>query len=95
MAAKKKPTTAVEITDDRRKTHGDFSIGAKIIDDVMKIYQASPNWDKLTPVMRETIHMTVHKHQRILTGDPTVLDHWDDISGYNYLPRKYAKSEKK
>lgn len=66
----------------REKTHGDFSDHATTSQNLKYNMRESKNWDSLNPAMREALEMIQHKIARILTGDPTVSDHWDDIIGY-------------
>jgi hypothetical protein len=42
-------------------------------------------WDRLNDVQREAVEMILHKVGRIISGDPNVHDHWDDIAGYAKL----------
>lgn len=69
---------------ERGKTHGDYSVHAKVAQDieaVIEIY-ATP---KHNHMMRESLHMIAHKIGRIMAGDPDFRDHWDDIAGYAKL----------
>jgi hypothetical protein len=75
----------------RASTHGDFAIGATLAVNIMELIHAAPNWQKLNPVQKESLHMIVHKVQRLMTGDPNEDDHWNDIAGYAHLP--IAKKE--
>lgn len=70
---------------ERRKTHGDYREHAEVTQEVLTIWKAHRNWDKLTYSQKETLHMIAHKVGRIVTGDPNVKDHWDDIAGYATL----------
>lgn len=66
----------------REATHGDFSEHADISQSLKYTMRQSKNWDGLGVVPREALEMVQHKIARILTGDPNVVDHWDDIIGY-------------
>lgn len=77
--------TAKDITEERRHTHGDWDEGAAIAIDVMDKLRDGEAWDEMTPGMQEALHMIVHKMQRIVSGNPHVKDHWDDIGGYAEL----------
>lgn len=70
---------------DRLKTHGDFTDHATAAQFLKDWYRSWPNWHKLTPMQKETMEMIAHKQARILTGDPNVADHWEDIAGYAKL----------
>ena len=39
----------------------------------------------LSDTQRESLAMIVHKIGRIIAGDPSFADHWDDIAGYPKL----------
>lgn len=73
------------ILDERKNTHGDFTDNARVAQELKAIVDTGSS--KLTPVMREGLHMIMHKVARILNGDPTHPDHWDDIGGYSKLVR--------
>ena len=77
---------------ERGKTHGDYSVHAKITQTIKSVMRASPNWDKLTPVQKETLEMNAHKVGRVLSGDPDHIDHWDDIAGYAKLVSNRLRS---
>ena len=70
----------------RGSTHGDFAEGAVICQGIMDLLMTGISWTKMNPVQREAAHMIAHKLQRIVTGDPDIDDHWDDIAGYAHLP---------
>lgn len=70
---------------ERGKVHGDYTEHAQITQDLKQVIYKSRNWPVLTPTMREALDMLAHKMGRILAGDPTHRDHWDDISGYSRL----------
>lgn len=70
---------------ERGKTHGDFSDNARVMQALKRIVHAEVGWDKLTDVQREALHMILHKVGRIISGNPNVKDHWDDIAGYAKL----------
>ena len=40
------------------------------------------NKGPLSDTQKESLEMIVHKIGRILAGDPSFQDHWDDIAGY-------------
>jgi hypothetical protein len=70
---------------EREKTHGPYPIKAAIIQELKLCMRDTPGWDGLSAVQRESLDMIVHKIGRILSGDPNVVDHWDDIAGYAKL----------
>lgn len=75
----------------RKKTHGDYTKTAEVIQKIKATMQESPNWDKLTYTQKETLEMTAHKIGRVLSGDPDVADHWHDIAGYCTLQEKLCE----
>lgn len=46
-------------------------------------------WKRLQAIHREALDMDMHKNARIMNGDPTFDDHWDDKGGYSGLPKKF------
>lgn len=76
-------------TDDLLKikatTHGEYTEHARCTQRIMRALMAERNWDKLTNIQLESLHMFAHKMGRIVTGDPNVHDHWADIAGYARL----------
>ena len=80
------PQGSIEaILEERGHTHGDFTDNARVMQALKRIIHAEVGWDKLTDVQREALHMILHKIGRIITGNPDVHDHWDDIAGYAKL----------
>jgi hypothetical protein len=70
---------------EREKTHGPYAVKAEIIQELKRVMGAYPGWHALSDVQKESLDMIVHKIGRILSGDPNVADHWDDIAGYAKL----------
>jgi hypothetical protein len=70
---------------EREKTHGPYKVKAEIIQNLKRVMTAYAGWHSLSDVQRESLDMIVHKIGRILSGDPNVADHWDDIAGYAKL----------
>lgn len=73
------------LLDERQKTHGDFSVHADVTQYMKDLFRFQPNWQKLTPAMKESLDMIAHKVGRIMAGSATHNDHWDDIAGYARL----------
>jgi len=46
------------------------------------------NQPALTNQQKESLEMILLKCGRILSGDPSFADHWDDIAGYAKLANK-------
>lgn len=73
------------ILEQRGTTHGDFSDNARFSQQLKFIVEMSPNWDNMSDVQREALHMILHKISRICAGNPDFIDAWRDISGYATL----------
>ena len=70
---------------DRATTHGDFTDVSRVAQDIKSIMTSSKGWPKLRSAQRESLEVIATKIGRILGGDPTHKDHWDDIAGYAEL----------
>jgi hypothetical protein len=70
---------------ERGKTHGEYSEHAHTTQLLKDVMHESRNWEILSPMQRESLEMFAHKIGRILSGDPSFHDHWDDIAGYAKL----------
>lgn len=84
-----------EILEERGSRYGVFADHANITQSLKQIMHLSHNWSILTPSMKESLEMTAHKIGRILNGDPTYLDSWDDIIGYTKLVTDELRGVKK
>lgn len=95
-SGKPQPIDTTKLLVERGKTHGDYSVHARItqalkstIGNFHIVGPASdvphPAADKLNPEQAEALAMIFHKIGRILAGDPDFRDHWDDIAGYAKL----------
>ena len=69
----------------RATTHGDFTDVSRVAQDIKSIMTSSKGWPKLRSAQRESLEVIATKIGRILGGDPTHKDHWDDIAGYAEL----------
>lgn len=76
----------------RKKSHGDYTDVAQCVQETKDLWRSKPGWAKLSAVQRETLEMHAHKVGRILSGDPNVHDHWDDIAGYAHITSVRIKS---
>jgi hypothetical protein len=74
-----------DLIDERERTHGDFTVTARIAQAIKEVYRSAPNWSILTPRQREAMEMAATKDARILSGDPNDPDHWRDRNGYMWL----------
>lgn len=78
-------TKTEDLLEVRKSTHGEYSEHARCTQRIMRALMAERNWPNLTNIQLESLHMFAHKMGRIVTGDPNVHDHWDDIAGYAVL----------
>lgn len=74
-----------ELLAERAKTHGDYTDHARCTQNIMRVLAAEKNWNSLSDIQKESLHMFAHKMGRIVTGNPDIHDHWDDIAGYAKL----------
>jgi hypothetical protein len=85
-------TTA--LLSERGKTHGDWSVHARItckLKDVISDEcrdRCLRGQQPLTCEQREALDMIMHKVGRIIAGDASYYDHWEDIAGYAKLYKK-------
>lgn len=85
-------TTA--LVTERGRTHGAFSDHARCtqkLKDVVKIelYKRHQRGQpELSVQHKESIDMILHKIGRIIAGEATFDDHWDDIAGYAKIANK-------
>ena len=75
----------IDLITHRRATHGDYGVQSIMAQKIKGIFQDAPNWDNLSPVQKESLHMIAAKISRILCGNPRCADHWNDIAGYATL----------
>ena len=74
-----------ELLNERGRTHGDFADHAGMTQHLKAVMSRGVRYQDLTPSQRESLDMIVHKIGRILSGNPDLQDHWDDIAGYARL----------
>jgi len=73
----------VALTGERKKTHGDWMRQSYVAQELKAV--VGSNDGHLEPHQREAVDMIVVKLSRILSGDASFEDHWDDIAGYAHL----------
>ena len=83
-----------ELLNERGKTHGNFKDHAVITQKLKKIMTEGARWDTLSAVQKESLEMIQHKIGRILSGNSSFKDHWDDIAGYAKLVADRTESQK-
>lgn len=76
-----------EILNDREKTHGNYDNVAMMTQEFDAVFGVSQSMqlDKTSSPQKLAIRMIFLKLARIMCGDPTYADHWDDIAGYAML----------
>jgi len=73
---------------ERGKTHGRFEDHAQCTQKLKAVLvEESFNRNRrgqppLTDMQAESLEMILHKIGRIVAGDASYADHWDDIAGY-------------
>ena len=70
---------------ERGAAYGDFTDQAALSRALKYYVMEHPNYECLSMVQREAVDMILHKISRIVNGNPNILDHWIDISGYAML----------
>lgn len=75
----------VALTAERKNQHGDWVTQSKMSFRIKEMMRKSKNWSTLEAYQVEALDMIATKMSRILSGDPSHEDHWDDIAGYAHL----------
>lgn len=70
------------VLDQRRTTHGEFTLESVTTESIKHAMKNSPNWHRLDPHQMTALDTIALKIARILHGDPDYDDHWVDIGGY-------------
>lgn len=97
----KKPDTSLDaILKERGDKYGPFVVHAKVTQSLMRVLletlNENPRFLSLgfqeQAVIVESMHMIAHKLGRIVNGEPTYDDSWDDIAGYAKLVSKHIST---
>lgn len=90
--------TTEDIIKTRHSTHGNWADQARIAGelktlmrkhiDAQHIEKLSNGQLPLSPARREALDMILTKVARIIAGDASFPDHWDDIAGYAQLGKQ-------
>lgn len=80
-----KPTHTLRLTEEREKSHGDYANTARIAQSLKRIVWHQEGWVRMSEIQRESAEMICTKLARVLSGNPNIKDHWDDIAGYAKL----------
>lgn len=79
------------LTQSRGATHGKFDDHARITQRFKMVMHDELNGrhmrgqTPLTFTQQEAIEMILHKIGRVIAGDASFADHWDDIGGYAHI----------
>jgi hypothetical protein len=74
-----------ELLKTRGHTHGKFSDNAYIAQHLRGFWREQEGWGPLTVEQHEALDYMAGKISRILSGDGSFPDHWQDIAGYAML----------
>jgi hypothetical protein len=90
--SKPKPNTnktTEGLLNERNATHGSFVVNSRVSQALKAVVRQEPLYAQLGDVHKEALDHIFGKIGRIMAGQPTFDDHWDDISGYALLPKKF------
>jgi len=82
------------ILEARGRRYGTFDDNARISQSLKDEFTAG-RWHSLAPDQKEALHQIAAKISRLLTGDPTYVDNWDDIAGYAKLVADRLRGDSK
>ena len=74
-----------EILNERENTHGKYSNVAMTSQALKHVIQQGAKFNQLTPAELESLELICMKISRIVNGNPHLVMHWEDISGYATL----------
>lgn len=81
------------LTGERKSTHGDWMAQSATGVALDLAAQAGTGYAALAPHQRKAVDMILVKVSRIVSGDPSHADHWDDIAGYAFLGKSGHKGD--
>jgi hypothetical protein len=70
------------ILSERESRYGDFESLSTLSQALKSAVWSHAGWDNLPDAGKEALEMTLHKIARIVNGDCTYEDSWDDAGGY-------------
>jgi hypothetical protein len=70
---------------DKESSHGNFAEMAALAQTLKAIMRRGKNWENLPNTSKEALEMIATKVSRILNGDASEPEHWNDIAGYARL----------
>jgi len=71
-----------QILSDREQTHGLFREVAGYSQAIKQLMRTGRNWNRLDVAQAQALEVVADKVARILCGDPSYQDHWQDGAGY-------------
>lgn len=71
-----------QLLNDRAQTHGDYAETARYQQTFKNITRSAKNWPLLDTSQAQALDCVCDKIARILCGDFSHLDHWQDGQGY-------------
>jgi len=71
-----------QILSEREQTHGAFREVAGYAQAIKQLMRTSRNWQRLDVAQAQALEVVADKVARILCGDPSFPDHWQDGAGY-------------
>ena len=74
-----------DILNERESQYGSFADNARLAQKIKSAYRAAAGYETMTFVQCESIDMIAAKLARLINGDHTHRDSWDDIKGYVQL----------
>lgn len=78
----------------RGATHGSYTTMSNISQRIKRVLHDSDGWPFLTEEQAESLDMIAVKIARVLSGDPSHADHWEDIEGYARLVSNKIASDR-
>lgn len=78
-----------KILQDRESNYGSYQANAQLIQQFKNHARGMTGWHKMSSDKQQSIDMIFTKIGRIITGDSTHQDSWDDIAGYAELISVY------
>jgi hypothetical protein len=79
---------------ERQKSHGTYSEVSSICQAIKRTMRQSTGWDHLANEQAEALEMIAMKVARILSGNSSFADHWEDIEGYARLVSNELQRER-
>lgn len=81
------------IIEEREKTHGSYPRQSHIAQQLKDVLRSGDSYAQLTEGQLEALDMICTKQARIVSGDPQIPEHWDDMSGYSRLGKDSIRKE--